>query len=161
MADVVKNSSSSPPDSLEESVADSSQSPATDDTTSPNKEQSSAENQPDRNRIVLLAYCIFFTLLLGGQYLWLYFDKPEPIQWERGKAFESFRVDVNNATWVDWIQLPGIGQTTAERILGDIDHNGPFKSIDELTRVNGIGPKTLERIRPWLTISPRRPERTP
>ena len=107
----------------------------------------------DRDRGLLLAYSSFFFLLIGGQYLWFAWDKPAALPWKRGERFASFRVDVNNATWVDWIQLPGIGQTMAERILADLDRNGPFLSIDDVTRVRGIGPKTLDQIRPWLTIS--------
>jgi competence ComEA-like helix-hairpin-helix protein len=106
----------------------------------------------DRSSVLLLAYSCFFFVLLSCQYAWFYFDKPAPLVWRRGEKFQSFRVDVNHATWVDWIQLPGIGQTTAEQILSDLDRNGPFKSIDDLMRVKGIGPKTLDQIRPWLTI---------
>lgn len=164
MADVVKNSPPRLKASAEETAANASPPQSPEDTNSasvpPKSESSTTEDQPDRGRLVLMAYCTFFTLLLGGQYLWLYFDKPEPLQWDRDKAFESFRVDVNNATWVDWIQLPGIGQTTAERILSDIDRNGPFENIDDLTRIKGIGPKTLDRIRPWLTIRQKQSAQT-
>lgn len=107
----------------------------------------------DRNPVLMLGYSCFFFVLLASQYLWFYFDKPEPLVWDRGEEFQTFRVDVNDATWVDWIQLPGIGQATAEDILEDLERNGPFQSIDDLMRVKGIGPKTLDQIRGWLTIS--------
>jgi competence protein ComEA len=64
----------------------------------------------------------------------------------------EYRIDVNSATWVEWGQLEGIGDSLARRIVADREQNGPFGSIDELRRVKGIGPKTLERIRPWVTI---------
>ena len=69
----------------------------------------------------------------------------------------DFRIDVNSATWVEWGQLDGIGDTMARRIVADREENGPFRSIDELRRVKGIGPKTLERLRPWLSIGPQQP----
>lgn len=66
------------------------------------------------------------------------------------RRFE-FRVDVNRATWVEWMQLEGIGELTARRIVADREERGPFHSIDDVDRVPGIGPKTLAAIRPWLT----------
>jgi competence protein ComEA len=76
-----------------------------------------------------------------------------PIEVERAepRKFE-FRLDVNSATWVEWTQLDGIGDALARRIVADREAKGPFSSIDDLRRVKGIGPKTLEKIRPWLTI---------
>lgn len=62
----------------------------------------------------------------------------------------DFRVDINRATWVEWMQLEGIGELTARRIVADREARGPFRTIDELDRVSGIGPKTLAAIRPWL-----------
>ena len=64
----------------------------------------------------------------------------------------EYRIDINTATWVEWVQLDGIGETLAERIIEDRTARGPFRSVDELRRVKGIGPKTLEKIRPHLTI---------
>ena len=62
----------------------------------------------------------------------------------------DYRIDINSATWVEWMQLPEIGETLALRIVEDRQQNGPFRSIDDLQRVKGIGPKTVEAIRPWL-----------
>lgn len=65
----------------------------------------------------------------------------------------DYRININDSTWVEWDQLPGIGETLARRIVDDAKHHGRFKSIDDLTRVSGIGPKTLEKIRPWLVLN--------
>lgn len=65
----------------------------------------------------------------------------------------TFQVDVNRSTWVEWVQLQGIGPALAHRILADREINGDFTSIDDLQRVHGFGPVMLDRIRPWLTIS--------
>lgn len=66
------------------------------------------------------------------------------------RRFE-FQVDVNRATWVEWMQLEGIGELTARKIVADREQRGPFRSVDEVVRVPGIGVKTLARIRDYLT----------
>jgi competence protein ComEA len=65
----------------------------------------------------------------------------------------DFLVDINRATWVEWMQLENIGEATARKIVADRQQRGPFRSIEDLSRVSGIGPKTLEKIRPYLTCS--------
>lgn len=64
----------------------------------------------------------------------------------------DYRININRAELVEWMQLGGIGETLATRILEDRHQNGPFLSIDDLQRVKGIGPKTIEKLRPWLMI---------
>lgn len=66
-----------------------------------------------------------------------------------------FQVDVNRADWPELIQLPGVGPTLARRLIDERRLNGQFRSVDDLTRVGGIGPRTLERIRPYILPIPR------
>jgi competence protein ComEA len=54
-------------------------------------------------------------------------------------------VDVNAASESELEGLPGVGPALAARIVADREANGPFASTDDLTRVPGIGAKTLER----------------
>ena len=49
--------------------------------------------------------------------------------------------------------LPGIGPVMAGRIIAHREANGPFTSIDDVENVPGIGPKTLESIRPLATVA--------
>lgn len=57
-----------------------------------------------------------------------------------------YRLDINTASWVEWAQLDGIGEKLARRIVQDrIDH-GPFRSIADVGRVRGVGPKLIEKI---------------
>ena len=65
----------------------------------------------------------------------------------------EYRIDVNTATWVEWIQLPGVGEMLARRIIEDRERNGPFGMVDDLARVKGIGPKTIESLRPYLRVN--------
>ena len=46
--------------------------------------------------------------------------------------------------------LPGVGEVMARRIVENRAQHGPFADAEALRRVPGIGPKTLEAIRPYL-----------
>jgi competence protein ComEA len=61
-------------------------------------------------------------------------------------------VDPNTADALLLQQLPGIGPGKAEAIIAERRANGPFDSVDALVRVRGIGPATLEQLRPFLGI---------
>jgi competence protein ComEA len=77
----------------------------------------------------------------------------QPVEVERlPERVYDYRIDINQATWVEWMQLPGVGETLAKRILEYREENGPFQSVDELDDIKGIGPKTLEKLRPWLMV---------
>jgi competence ComEA-like helix-hairpin-helix protein len=58
------------------------------------------------------------------------------------------RIDINTATQKELEALPGVGPTIAKRII----EGRPYRSVDELDRVNGIGKKRLEEIRPLVTV---------
>ena len=68
-------------------------------------------------------------------------------------------IDLNRATTEQLQKLPGVGPRLAQRIL-DERAKAPFKSVEELRRVGGIGPKTLAKLRPFVTAGdpPPRPE---
>ena len=70
------------------------------------------------------------------------------------KRSAKFFVDVNKADWPELAQLPGIGQTLAQRIVASREERGPFIDHSELRRVRGIGPKTLEKMKPYLRPLP-------
>jgi competence ComEA-like helix-hairpin-helix protein len=61
-------------------------------------------------------------------------------------------VDVNRAGQDEFTLLPGIGPVKAREIVAHRDVHGPFRSIDGLDEVKGIGPSTLERLRPFVTL---------
>jgi len=61
-----------------------------------------------------------------------------------------FEVDINSADWPELVQLPAIGEKLAKRIVESRQKDGPFLDHKDLRRVRGIGPKTLEAIRPYL-----------
>lgn len=63
------------------------------------------------------------------------------------------RIDPNNATLAQLDTLPGIGPKLGQRIL-DERLRRPFASVEDLRRVKGIGPKTIEKLRPHVSIQP-------
>lgn len=65
---------------------------------------------------------------------------------------EELPVNINTATKAELMEVPGIGETYAERIVAYREENGDFLSLDELTNVKGIGEKRLEKWAQYLTI---------
>jgi competence ComEA-like helix-hairpin-helix protein len=66
----------------------------------------------------------------------------------------DMRINVNTATEAQLTVLPRIGPRLAEHIVADRERNGPFESLDDLTRVHMIGPRTVEAMEPFVYIGP-------
>ena len=66
-------------------------------------------------------------------------------------------LDIDTATARELEALPGIGSTLAQRIVDDRESRGPFGAVESLDRVRGIGPRTIDRLRPYLRASPPPP----
>lgn len=60
-------------------------------------------------------------------------------------------ININTAPAAELELLPGIGPALAARIVEDREKKGPFKSVDDLDRVKGIGPETLRKLRSAAT----------
>ncbi|HEM4129748.1 TPA: helix-hairpin-helix domain-containing protein [Streptococcus suis] len=61
-------------------------------------------------------------------------------------------VNLNTATEADLQTISGIGAKRASDIIAYREANGGFKSVDDLNNVSGIGDKTMESIRPYVTV---------
>ena len=68
------------------------------------------------------------------------------------KASPSSPVNINTASAEQLQTLPGIGPSTAARIIADREQNGPFRTIEDLTRITGIKEGTMSKIRPYITV---------
>ncbi len=92
-------------------------------------------------------------LLMGVHWYRLSGTALEPVAIDRLPDRQlEYRVEINSATWIEFAQLERIGANISKRIVEDREANGPFESVEALQRVKGIGPKTIERIRPWLQV---------
>jgi competence protein ComEA len=61
-------------------------------------------------------------------------------------------ININSAGETELEELPGVGPVTAAAIIDYRTQNGPFATVDDLIDVTGIGPSTLEQIRPFATV---------
>lgn len=61
-------------------------------------------------------------------------------------------ININNATQIELESLPGIGPVTAEAIIKYRNENGPFKRIEDIQEVSGIGPAKFEQIRELISV---------
>ena len=61
-------------------------------------------------------------------------------------------ININTASETELETLSGVGPVTAAAIIDYRTQNGPFVTVDDLVDVSGIGPATLEQIRPFVTV---------
>jgi competence protein ComEA len=69
-----------------------------------------------------------------------------------GAAARSAKIDLNTASEAQLDTLPGVGPATAGKIVSDRTENGPFRTVDDLLRVPGIGPSKLEALKDLVTV---------
>lgn len=71
----------------------------------------------------------------------------------KARAASAVRlIDVNAGTLSELDLLPGIGPALGQRIIDYRSEHGPFATPEDLTKVSGIGPRTLEKMRPLITL---------
>ena len=71
----------------------------------------------------------------------------------RPAASEARPVDLNTADSAALETVPGIGKSLSQRIVAFREKNGPFQSVDDLLKVQGVGEKSIQKLRPYLTVS--------
>ena len=70
----------------------------------------------------------------------------------KGRATASAPVNLNAASVAQLRTLPGVGASTAQRIVDYRQKNGGFKKIEELMNVKGIGEKSFLKLKPLVTV---------
>ena len=70
----------------------------------------------------------------------------------KARATTSAPVNLNSATAAQLQTLPGIGASTAQRILDYRQKNGAYKKIEELMNVKGIGEKSFLKLKPLISV---------
>jgi len=79
---------------------------------------------------------------------------PTPVQNIIIPGADTDLININTATSFELESLPGIGSTTAQKIIDYRDENGPFFTTEDIINVSGIGPGTYERIKDLITVGP-------
>jgi comEA protein len=79
-------------------------------------------------------------------------DHQRPASHKSATHLAAQSIELNRATSEQLQTLPGIGPAIAHRIVTYRNEHGAFVLVDDLTEVKGIGPRTLVRIRPFITI---------
>lgn len=96
-----------------------------------------------KNLRVSLVVWLAFVVLATGPVGWL-------LGQDTGKT-----VNINQAGVAELQELPGIGPAIAQRIVEYRDKNGPFRRVEDLLNVRGIGEKKFQRLKDRVTVGPR------
>lgn len=67
-------------------------------------------------------------------------------------SFSQKKLDLNRATFEELESLPGIGPKIAKEIIEYRERFGPFKSLEDLLKIKGIGPKRFEILKKYLKV---------
>ena len=68
------------------------------------------------------------------------------------KKITSGTININTAPASELMRLPGVGQATADKIINYRISSGGFKQIEEIMNVSGIGEKTFEKMKQFITV---------
>ena len=93
-------------------------------------------SRPEMVAIFVLLAALFIGL--GVNYLRIHYFGPKIEVVEPASSEIQTKIDINTASWEELTLLPGIGETLAQRIVAYRQENGPFESVDDLSKVQGI-----------------------
>lgn len=106
-------------------------------------------------RVLLTAVCVVLLGCIAVRIArWAAWEPELKLQGEEKTIQMPARLDVNTAREDELMLLPGVGPVLAAEIVRYRDEHGPYRSLEELTNVRGIGSKTIERLRPYLMCRP-------
>jgi competence protein ComEA len=110
---------------------------------------------PQSQRLRSIAVLALFFVLLSASLI-----PPAAAQGQRAKtssaAAPARPIDLNRAGADELTSVPGIGKTLAQRIVEFREQHGPFKRVEDLMKVKGIGEKSFEKIRPYVKVGAKR-----
>jgi len=69
---------------------------------------------------------------------------------KKNKEIPKSKININTATKDELLQLPGIGEKTADLIIEYRKKNGLFNTVDDIKQVKGIGEKKFEKLLPFI-----------
>lgn len=91
-------------------------------------------------------------VLVDGEQIYVGYVSKIPATNSKSTKKFTGTININRATTPEFDSLAGIGPVIAARIVTYRNQNGPFMAIEDLLKVSGVGPKTLEKIRSRLTL---------
>ena len=107
-------------------------------------------------KFLLLFTTLFLLLVLTGFFQSQHSDVTDGyrVETERTSTWkmEVHRININTADVQELQTLHGIGEVLAQRIVARRESVGPYRSVDELLEVKGIGPAKLEGLRSQVVI---------
>ena len=109
----------------------------------------------DHDQQVMAALLLVILTIYSGVSTWARISGREQARenWHRqtsGPVIST--VEINSASALELELLPGIGPGLAQRLVEDRRDRGPFRGIQDMDRVPGIGPRTIERLRPFVAV---------
>ena len=102
-------------------------------------------------RLAVLSICLFAPAYVSAQTAEAPNTEEVDTQAQVAQADEG-KININTASASDLRTLKGVGKKRAEQIVKDREANGPFKTPQDLTRIKGIGPKTVAKNLDIITV---------
>lgn len=112
--------------------------------------------------IFALSICLVFGIFLGRNLPGHYIRPAQsvireeenilPAGGSEAAAISDGRLNLNTATQSQLMELPGIGEVLAKRILEYRQNQGPFAATEDLLNIKGIGEEKLEELDPFVSI---------
>jgi competence protein ComEA len=106
---------------------------------------------PRRVQITVVALLLVAISLMAGHVVLGGLRDARPTDVERN-AFSTAPVELNRADKALLRQLPDVGDQLADRIIQHRQDRGPFRNVNDLEEVPGIGKTKLERLRTWVYV---------
>ena len=94
---------------------------------------------------LMLIVAITTTAWAGG-------ESNQSAQGQSSVSSKAAKIDINHAQQTKLEVLPGIGPAIAKRVVQYRQQNGDFESIQDLTKVKGIGSKTIKQISDFVKV---------
>ncbi len=109
-------------------------------------------------RRLVLAMVTLVTMVLGGSSM-VSAQAVKAGSAAKARATAANPVNLNSASVAQLQTLPGIGASTAQRIVEYRQKNGAFKKIEELMNVKGIGEKSFLKLKPLIVVGAEKADR--
>lgn len=103
----------------------------------------------ERNVLLFLVWGVVLGSLPWSQWL---SEESTPKSRDSVQVVELFPIDLNEAPPELLEQLPGVGPAKASAITALREERGGFRRVEELADVRGIGPRTVEKLRPLVNV---------